>query len=183
MTYKIIFYDIFPFFADANKNDNVAETHVDDSTANSHEQLSEDPQSQHEGQQHWHDHGHEHEHGHGHEQHENQHHQEQLQQQDGQPGSHEQEEIGVFYETFLHYVEFSKFFVSEIFLENSTLCYHYFFIYSFPNGFTNHFTEILSTELTKGLACLLDFSFLLVLAFIWFHFLWINVDEKLPLKV
>ena len=67
------------------------------------------------GQQHWHDHGHEHEHGHGHEQHENQHHQEQLQQQDGQPGSHEQEEIGVFYETFLHYVEFSKFFVSVIF--------------------------------------------------------------------
>ena len=55
--------------------------------------------------------------------------------------------------------------------------------YSFPNGFTNHFTEILSTELTKGLACLPDFSFLLVLAFIWFHFLWISVDEKLPLKV
>ena len=104
----------------------MAETHVDDSTANSPEQLSEDhqygghPQGQHEGQQHWHDHGHEHEHGHGHEQHENQHHQE----HDGQPGSHEQEDVGVFYETFLHYVEFSKFFVSVTFIEISTLCFH-----------------------------------------------------------
>ena len=40
----VFFLTFFSFFADANKNDNVAETHVDESTANSHEQLSEDPQ-------------------------------------------------------------------------------------------------------------------------------------------